>query len=314
MEAYKRIAPYSLALVTSISYATWAILALIIVNSNGVSFAVSLDTVYISFLAISWAMVIILRKGRNSFPLNMLKMSVLEGVFYSCGSLFLFYALTYSKAFPLTEAFSYSSIILFAVFVRNANKSKAGFRYFLSTILTFLGIAAIAFGVYGSGFALSTLYIASLLPLVIFYALAAYYTFKPMNLGYDPITFQAVTMTVQVAITSAVIASFGLLGQFYNLSPQAWAYAAVIAMVLVIGYLSELSAFKIVRRAKAKVINMINILTNLELVGVALFSIFFLSLNWLEIFAGATLLITGVVFLQRSDRVGGRKPSQIKML
>ncbi len=303
----KVLVAYFLAIVTSVSYAIWVIFSLVIVNNNHVSFLVSLETIYIAFLLIAWALVIFMHRGSNSFPWKMIRMGLLEGTFYSLGSISLFYALTYAKAFPLTEAVSYSSIILFAIFVRNVNKSIPGFRYFFSTILAVLGIAIIVLGIYGSGYSLNAMYIASLIPIMFFYALAAYYTFLPMESGYDPISFQAVVVTVETAITGVLILLLGLSRELYGLGQQAWIYAAVIAVAIVIGYLSELNAFRIARAAKARVINTINILTNLELVGIALFSIFFLRLKWLAILLGASLLIVGIVFLQHKGELRKKK-------
>jgi len=286
------------ALLSSASYAIWAILSLIIVNNNGIGSSVSLDSIYIPLLIIAWILVLVYRKKKGVFSLPMIKRSVMIGLIYTGGTLSLFYALSYAKAFPLTMAASSAGLIVFAFLVRKRNKSKASLKYFISTLVAFAGIAIITFGIYGSGFVFNPIYIASLLPPVLLYGLAGYYSFRAMEEKYDPVGIQAVGMTAQTLSVSAIILALGLAGEFDSLTQQAWIYATIIAIFLAVGYLAELKAFDIIKKAKAGAINTVNILSSLEFVGVATYSIIFLSLNWLDMVLGGALLLSGIALLQ----------------
>lgn len=293
--------PYALALITAVSYAAWAVLSLLFVNSSKVSLAVSLNAVNILLLLFSSLMVIFFVRRKDVFFMPMVKLAAAEGALYVAANLLMYYALSYAQAFPLTQSFFYGSILVFALLVRKVNKSRSGFKYLLSTVLVFFGIAAVMFGVYGSGFSFSPLYLLSLFMMIVLYGIASYFAFYSMKSGYDPLVFQATTAFFEVVLISAAIAfQPGLLGEQLSMSAGAWLYAAAIAAVIAIGYLSSLYAFRAVKKEKARVINTVNILINLQFIGVVLYSVLFLSLNWMSVVIGGILLLAGIVFLQLS--------------
>jgi hypothetical protein len=137
--------------------------------------------------------------------------------------------------------------------------------------------------------------------LLIFYAIgfysSFYYAYGKMHIPFAvPIvvgTILATTLTYGFATNA--YSSFGMV------QTSGVQLSSIIATMIIIAYYSEQYSFRLLSNAKAKYLNLSNIISNLELIGVTIYSVFFLSLSYPLLIAGLVTTFAGLVFVAISE-------------
>ena len=292
---------YAAALFSSVAYSLWDIALYSSVGISGAAYLLSLPFIYVFAILFSGLFVLVSTsayKGKVSFSRKMLWYAFVEGALYALFTIFLLYAFTYSDLFPLTISSIYVSTFIFAFMVKRFNRSKVSISYFVATAIVVLGLML------ESNFltpisSISIVYLGVMCLIVAIYALAIYYSFYPMYLGYTAGSFMLAEFVMEFIVALPIILIFGAHNVGLLLSPNLLKYIIFAGLLLFLGWLSDLYSFHFVRKAKANVIDTANILADLELFGVAIYSIIFMHVSPVPMLISTFLIISGIVMLHK---------------
>jgi hypothetical protein len=110
---------------------------------------------------------------------------------------------------------------------------------------------------------------------------------------------------IVVGVILATTVAYGFITNAYSsfgeVRPNGIGLSAIIAAMIVLAYYSEQSSYRLLRNAKAKFLNLSNIISNLELVGVTIYSVFFLSLLYPLLIFGLAATFGGILLVALSE-------------
>ncbi len=301
MKIGKTAQSYALGAFASVLYSFWMIFSYKAVAAGNTGFIQVLLFFYFFGTFISVVVGLAVRRTL-SVGKKTLKYSLLQAAAYAPASLMLFYELGNAPSFTLTASAASASIIVFALLVSRANGTRPKAGYFAATLVVFLGMLLQAVATYGLNFSSELVYLAVLVPMAVFYGLAGYVTFRAMRSGVEPFAFFTWTPPFQLAMVGLFLFLTGNLISIANPAPAMLLFSFLGIASALIGWVADLYAFRISKHAKAGVLNTINILTSLELVGIAAFSFAVLDLRNLSLIGGLALTLTGIVWLNLESR------------
>lgn len=124
-----------------------------------------------------------------------------------------------------------------------------------------------------------------------------YYAYGKMNI---PIAVPIVVGCI-LATTFAYGFATNAYSYFRMVQTNGLVLSSIIAVMIIVAYYSEQYSFRLLSNAKAKFLNLSNIISNLELIGVTIYSVFFLSLSYPLLIVGLVLTFAGLVFVAISE-------------
>ena len=299
----KIIKGLSLALLSSFFWSLWSILSDVIVsiNRNYIFDYLVLIELILSF-STSILLLVYMRSRHDRITkkdMSMMKYPVIVGAAFALGTI-IFYSVIGNQNYPFVASVFFALIIPLAFWINKTTKEKVGRNYYVGTVVVFLGLLLEVFGLYGTNLAASFWIIMAAVFVMLFNMVGYYYSFYFAYKGLYPIKAfptTGITMTIVYLVAGLLLGSLPALSL---LTTQELLLVLAIAVSIFFGYLTEEFGIRIVRKAKTKFLNLAEIFTNLELVGVIIFSVFFLSLYMPTLVAGLLLVFAGIILVLRS--------------
>ncbi len=297
----KLVKGLALALFASVAYALWSILSDVVVSLNRVNYFDYLIIFEASLTVLSLALVFVFKgyrkEGKRKSNKRLFTYSLLAGMFFGLGTI-IFFALIGNQNYPFVASASYISVIPFVFFIAKAKKQDPKLLAILGTIAVFAGLVFQIIGLYGYDFYAAAPIILLTALMTVFWT-AGYYillismVFKGYNILKSDVlmgVFEFLTVGVYGLLT-------GAFREIFSLTSLEVLLSILVAGFLLLGGLSEEFSFRLLIRFKEKYLDLWNVLVSLEIVGIAIFSIFFLTLYYPLLIAGLALIIAGVILI-----------------
>ncbi len=289
-----------LAILSSFTWALWSLL-IDKVDSLGKANYVGYTTVAeISVLILSLAVAFFyLRakgKGYTEREKHFLPYAAVAGVFYGFGTI-IFFSLLGGSSYPLVTSIQMCALIPFAFILAWLAKQKMKPRYVLGTAVALVGFVLQVYGLYGGSWAASYTTIELAVVVMVLYTVGYYFAYRVLFAGISPMKSTPVTSATALAVILGYGLAFGGYAHAASITWLEMSLAILVGVAVVIAYLLEEYAFMVVRKARLKYLDEVNILTNFELVWVIIFTAFFLSLTYLPLIAGLFLTFAGIMIV-----------------
>ncbi|MCL5239370.1 MAG: hypothetical protein M1286_02775 [Candidatus Marsarchaeota archaeon] len=292
-----------LAAAGAIAWTFWSILSNVIVSLNTQTAILYLLFVEGFVTAITLVILVIYmafkRMKLTDNDRKLAKYPVVAGICFGLG-IIIYYGLIGNQNFPLVSSFQFGYIIVLALLISRVKHERLKMRYLLGTILVVAGLIAQTFALNPMGISASLSVILLSTAMLVLYAVgfycSFYYAYGKMQLL---IAVPAVLVTT-LGVVLAYVIGFGLLQGSPLLTGNGIALAGIIALFVAFAYYAEEFGYRLLRRAKAKYINLANIIGNLELLGIIVYSVFFLSLSYSGLIVGLLLTLIGILLVAAS--------------
>ena len=210
----------------------------------------------------------------------------------------LFYGLVGNRNFPFVSSMMFSGIMVMAFLISRLTRTRPNKFYLIGTSVV-IRVVLQTIALYGFQLASSAYIIALAVVMMLAYSFGDYLVFYSTYQGVAPSLLTTLNDAGIVAVAFIGGLAFNGFGIFLHLTIELALSIAVGLLVIMGDYLS-FYAIRMLKGQKSKVINIANILQTLEVVGVALFSVFYLSLSLPLLIAGFVLLFVGIVLINRS--------------
>jgi uncharacterized membrane protein len=294
-----------LAFITAIAWTFWSILSDIVVSINSHTAISYLTIIEIAVALISTMIFIIyiflLGRKITSEDRRLVKYPVISGICFGIGTI-IYFSLIGNQNYPLVSSFQFGYIVVLALLINRIKQEQLKRKYLLGSILVVAGFvlqssALIQSNISGSIAGVLLLSIALLVLYAIGFYSSFYYAYGKMQIPVaGPIVVGMILgTTVIYGLATNAYSSFGLV-KFSGVG-----LSLVIAVMIVLAYYSEQFSYRLLRDAKAKFLNLSNIISNLELVGVTLYSVFFLSISYPLLIIGLVVTFAGVLIVAISE-------------
>ncbi len=300
----KLIVGLSLAAFSSAAYALWSIFSDIVVSLNPISYLDYLVIFEASLFLINILLILLFKEyrkiGRRKPKKSLFFYSLLSGIFFGLGSI-IFYSLIGNQNYPFVASASYITIIPFIFILASAKKQDPKTLAIIGTVIVFAGLVLQVVALYGSNFGAATRIIFLTALMSVSWMLGSYFLLISMVYkGYNIIKADALTAFFEFITVGVFGLSIGAFNGFFKITPLELALSVAVAGFLVLGGLSEEFSLHILKRFKQKILDLWNVLVDLEIVGIALFSIFFLTLYYPFLIIGLALTILGSILIALS--------------
>jgi uncharacterized membrane protein len=294
----------ALAAVTAVAWSFWSILSDIVVSINSHT-AISYLTIVESAVAVISAVIFIIYKFVQGNKITaddrrLVKYPIISGVCFGFGTI-IYFSLIGNQNYPLVSSFQFGYIIVLALLINRIKKEPLRAKYLLGSVLVVAGFvlqsAALTQSSSGS---LQNVLLLSVVLLVLyaigFYA-SFYYAYGKMQIPIaGPIVVGGIlATTLAYGFATKAYSYFGFV------QVDGVGLSAIIAAMIILAYYSEQYSYRLLSSAKAKFLNLSNIISNLELVGVTIYSVFFLSLSYPLLIIGLAVTFVGLIFVAISE-------------
>ncbi len=290
----------ALALGSSFAWASWSILSDILVSINNKPIFSYLLISYSVAVLLSLLLFLFIRKQKHQNRPILTRISpILAGIGFGVGNIILL-TLIGNTNYPFVVSMLFSSVVFMAVLIKITTKEKLKVFYFIGTALVFVGLILQALALYGNNISASIPIIIASVITMLFFTAGYYLVFYPLYKGEDPIvvnTKSFLTILLVVILGGLVLGGFSTMGQ---VTSTELLLSFGVAITLLLASYSGFLATRLVRKMGAKYLNLSEILTSLEIIGVALFSIFLLSIVVPEFIVGIFVLFLGIVTISLS--------------
>ncbi len=293
-----------LALASSVAWSFWTVLIDVVDGMGKSNYIAYLTIVELFVIALNLAFLRFYKTKATRPPRlhgarGITRYPVYAGLCFGVGNI-IFYALVGGKDYPFVASMMFSSVVILALLLGRITKRRIGALYVVGTMITFAGLVAQAVVLYGTDLALAAGIIIYSAAMSLSYALGYYFAIYYAYEGIDPVrTLPQVYVPILATAILFGIATGGYSG-LAMITPEEVLICLLIAVAVIVGYLTEEFAFAALRGAKTKYLNIANILTNLEIVGAGVFTAFFLHLAYQWLLAGLALTFIGILVIERS--------------
>lgn len=294
----------ALAAVTAVAWSFWSIISDIVVSINSHT-AILYLTIVESVVAVISAFIFIIYKFVRGNKITaedrrLVKYPIISGICFGFGTI-IYFSLIGNQNYPLVSSFQFGYIIVLALLINRIKKEPLRAKYLLGSVLVVAGFvlqsAALTQSSSGSlGNVLSLSVVLLVLYAIGFYT-SFYYAYGKMQI---PVAGPIVVGGI-LATTLAYGFATNAYSYFGFVEPDGVGLSAIIAAMIILAYYSEQYSYRLLSSAKAKFLNLSNIISNLELVGVTIYSVFFLSLSYPLLIVGLVVTFVGLIFVAISE-------------
>jgi uncharacterized membrane protein len=294
----------ALAAVTAIAWTFWSILSDIVVSINSLTAISYLTIVECIVGAISVSIFIIYRffQGNKitADDRRLVKYPIISGICFGFGTI-IYFSLIGNQNYPLVSSFQFGYIIVLALLINRIKKEPLRAKYLLGSILVVAGFvlqsAALTQSSSGPIENVLLLSVALLVLYAIGFYSSFYYAYGKMQIPIaGPIVVGGIlATTLAYGFASNAYSYFGFV------QANGAELSGIIAAMIILAYYSEQYSYRLLSSAKAKFLNLSNIISNLELVGVTIYSVFFLSLSYPLLIVGLVVTFVGLIFVALSE-------------
>ncbi len=294
----------ALAAVTAVAWSFWSIISDIVVSINSHT-AILYLTIVESVVAVISAFIFIIYKFVRGNKITaedrrLVKYPIISGICFGFGTI-IYFSLIGNQNYPLVSSFQFGYIIVLALLINRIKKEPLRAKYLLGSVLVVAGFvlqsAALTQSSSGSlGNVLSLSVVLLVLYAIGFYT-SFYYAYGKMQIPVaGPIVVGGIlATTLAYGFATNAYSYFGFVEQ------NGVGLSAIIAAMIILAYYSEQYSYRLLSSAKAKFLNLSNIISNLELVGVTIYSVFFLSLSYPLLIVGLVVTFVGLIFVAISE-------------
>ena len=296
-------AAIALIIISSLGWALWSFLIDLVDASGKANFVGYMTIVEIVVVLLGAAVLLfylryrgrgIERRERRLFVLP-----VLAGLGFGVGSI-IFYSLLGGVDYPFVTSMQMATVIPFAFIICWVTRQRIGRLYVLGTAVAFLGFLLQVVGLYGTNLSASLPVVAGAIAVAASYTLGYYFEFRFIYAGLTPMEG---SLLVGIVMLGTVFL-YGLAGNGYSaimsITPYQIGLCVAIGVSVIVAGLTSAYALRVIRKERAWKLNIVNVLSNLELVWVIIFTAFFLSIALPEVIIGMALVFLGMLAVSRS--------------
>ena len=291
---------FLLSILVSVVWSFWSIFADILasLNSSGIFTCIT-----IAYLVTVLGSIPLALKFKNKTDTKISKRPKIKFIYPLLGGavmglgIVLFYGLVGNKDFPFVSSMMFSGIMVMAFLISRLAKTRPNKFYIIGTAVVIAGLALQTLALYGFELA-SSLYIIILsVVMMLAYSAGDYLVFYSAYQGVAP---SLLTPLNDLGILCVAFIGGLLFGGFSIISHLTMieiVLSVAVGLLVIMGDYFSFYAIRMIKGEKSKIINIANILQTLEVVGVALFSIFYLSLSLPLIILGFAVLFIGLALI-----------------
>jgi hypothetical protein len=300
----------ALAFITAIAWTFWSILSDIVASINShtaISYLTIIEiTATLVSIIIMLIYILLLHKRLASDDRKLLKYPIISGICFGLGTIIYFSLIGNSNYYPLVSSFQFGYMIVLALLINRIKHEPLKAKYLFGSVLVVAGFVLQSLALYSQlGAASSSDSIVDVLllsvALLVLYAVGFYSSFY---YAYGKMQIPIAAPIVLVVILATVLA-YGFVTNAYAslglVNVNGFGLSVVVAVMIILAYYSEQFSYRLLRDAKAKFLNLSNLISNLELVGVTMYSVFFLSLSYDLLIVGLIVTFVGVLFVAISE-------------
>ncbi len=287
-----------IAIFSSLVYALWTILSNILMSFENVSVIPILLVVMVSGAFFSFLLTIV-NGGFKPYKGKDIWVPIITGILYGFGNIIL-YSILGNNRLPSVSALLYSNIIIFSILVSFSNGKKPNVKYLIGTIMTVIGLTVLEIHSNSNNLNLNFEIIVLSIIMIFFYGFASFFQYKSTK---TKIYFGENMFFIFI---SEIVVMFPFLllkiqtPWFGNTGFQLIEIAIVTGFLLFLALFLDLKSYSFVNKLAPKYINIVNILTNFELVWIIIYSYLFLHLPSPLAIYDFVIIIIGIIVISIS--------------
>ncbi len=287
-----------IAIFSSLVYALWTILSSILMSFENVS-VIPILLVVMSSGAFFSFLLTFLQGGFKTYKGKDIRFPIITGILYGFGNIIL-YSILGNNRLPLVSALLYSNIIIFSILVSFSSGKKPNVKYFIGTIISVIGLTLLEIHSNFNNFNLNFQIIVLSIIMIFFYGFASFFQYEStktkINFGENMFFIFIFEIVVMFPFLLIKIQT----SWFGNTGFQLIEIAIVTGFILFLALFLDLKSYSFVNKLAPKYINIVNILTNIELVWIVIYSYLFLHLPTPPAIYDFVIIIIGIIIISIS--------------